>query len=94
MAKKAPKKKTKKTPATTSGRTPGAGALTLRLDAVFYPRATVDRAAQAFAHLASIRVRREGSQQVVEFSEVDPDVLARLEDEFTNYALSCAVVAT
>lgn len=91
MAKKASKKKAKKSRGTTekAGRGPK---LTLRLDAAFYPRAAVVRAAGAFSHLASIRVRREGSQHVIEFSGMAADIAPRLPDEFANYVMSCAVI--
>ena len=91
MAKKASKKKAKKSPGTTE-RAGRGRKLTLRLDAAFYPRAAVDRAVRAFSHLASIRVGREGPHQVIEFSAVAADVAPRLPDEFANYAMSCAVI--
>jgi hypothetical protein len=65
---------------------------TLRLDAAFYPAAAVRKAAGAFAHLASIKTRREGRNQVVTFQGMAAGVAERLPDEFANYALSCAVV--
>lgn len=65
----------------------------LRLDADVYSSAVVDRARQAFAHLASIEVRREGRRQTIRFSRMDPEAADRLVDEFANYALSCLLVS-
>jgi hypothetical protein len=66
--------------------------VTLRLDAAFYPKAALQKAAEAFAHLADIEVRRQGRQQVIRFGGVSAAAAGRLPDEFANYALSCAVV--
>ena len=65
---------------------------TLRLDAVFYPRAALQKAQEAFAHLAKIEIGRQGKQQVVKFGGMSAAAASKLPDEFTNYALSCAVV--
>jgi hypothetical protein len=65
---------------------------TLRLDAAFYPKAALRKAQEAFAHLASIEIRRQGRQQVVKFGGMSATAARKLPDEFANYALSCAVV--
>jgi len=79
------KKKASKTP-------PQRRQATLQLDAAFYPKAALQKAAQAFAHLADIEIRSRGKQQVVRFGGMSAAAARKLPDEFTNYALSCAVV--
>jgi len=64
----------------------------LRLDAAFYPQEALQRAAEAFAYLADIEIRRQGKQQVVKFGGMSAAAARKLPDEFANYALSCAVV--
>jgi len=65
---------------------------TLRLDAAFYPKAALQKAREAFAHLAEIEIRRQGKQQVIKFGRMSAAAAKKLPDEFANYALSCAVV--
>jgi hypothetical protein len=65
---------------------------TLRLDAAFYPKAALQKASEAFAHLAEIEIRRVGKQQVIKFGRMSAAAAKKLPDEFANYALSCAVV--
>jgi hypothetical protein len=65
---------------------------TLRLDAAFYPKAALQKASKAFAHLAEIQIRKQGKQQVVKFGGMSAAAARKLPDEFANYALSCAVV--
>lgn len=76
----------------TSKAGPGKRAAVLRLDAGFYPKAALRKAQEAFAHLASIEIRRQGRQQVVKFGGMSATTARELPDEFANYALSCAVV--
>jgi hypothetical protein len=63
-------------------------ALTLLLDATIYRKPVLVQAAEAFAALARIEVRKEGRHQVVSFFEPDPETADRLVDEYANYALS------
>ena len=65
---------------------------TLRRDVAFYPKAALKKAQEAFSHMASIEIRRQGRQQVVEFGGMSAAAARKLPDEFANYALSCAVV--
>ena len=83
MAKK--KKASKKSP-------PQRRQATLQLDAAFYSKTALEKAAQAFAHLAEIEIRRQGKQQVIKFGGMSAAAARKLPDEFANYALSCAVV--
>ncbi|MDI7267787.1 MAG: HxsD-like protein [Myxococcota bacterium] len=64
----------------------------LQLDAQVYTAAALERARKAFAHLATIDVRRRGRQWTVRFSRIEPGVVDRLADEFANHALSCLLV--
>jgi hypothetical protein len=64
----------------------------LRLDVAFYPQAALKQAKEAFAHLASIEIRRQGRQRVIKFGGMSAAAARKLPDEFANYALSCAVV--
>jgi hypothetical protein len=64
----------------------------LDLDAHIYPRAAVDRARAAFAHLARIEVCRVGERLRIEFHEAEPELAGVLPDEFANYALGCMTV--
>ena len=65
---------------------------TLCLDAAFYPKAALQKASKAFAHLARIEIRKKGKQQVIKFGGMSAAAARKLPDEFANYALSCAVV--
>lgn len=65
---------------------------TLRLDSAFYSQAALKKASEAFSHLASIEIRKQGKQQVVEFGGMSAAAAKKLPDEFANYALSCSVV--
>ena len=64
----------------------------LRLDAEVYTEAAVERTCRAFAELATIEVRGGKRQWTVRFTEMAPDLAARLPDEFANHALSCLMV--
>lgn len=64
----------------------------LRLDAGIYSGAVLDRARKAFSHLATVKIRRIGREQVIELSAIAPLARARLADEFANYSLSCLMV--
>ncbi len=80
-------------PAASSGRGRTAAAnrkaaLTLLLDATIYRKPVLVQAAEAFAGLARIEVRKEGRHQVVSFFDPDPEAVERLVDEYANYALS------
>ncbi|HRY94080.1 MAG TPA: HxsD-like protein [Myxococcota bacterium] len=66
--------------------------LVLELDGHLYPRAAVDRARAAFAHLARIEVCRVGELLRIEFHEAEPELAGVLPDEFANYALGCMTV--
>jgi len=66
--------------------------MTLKLDADVYSAAVIERAREAFSHLAAIDVRKDGRHRTIRFSNMDPDVAERLADEFANYALSCLLV--
>jgi hypothetical protein len=68
----------------------GSGA-TIRLDRTFYSLDALNKAREAFAHLADIQLSKEGKWQVVRFSKMSAAAAGRLPDEFTNYALSCKV---
>lgn len=81
---------TKKKKASKAGA--GGRSVTLRLDAAFYPQAALRKASKAFAHLAEIKVRKQGKQQVIQFGGMSAAAARKLPDEFANYALSCAVV--
>jgi len=76
----------------TSESKPQKRSATLRLDPAFYPKAALQKASEAFAHLAEIEIRRQGKQQVIKFGGMSAAAAKKLPDEFANYALSCAVV--
>ena len=64
---------------------------TVRLDRKLYPRAALDEAAKAFAHLARVEISVDGIHHRVRFLEVEPDAAGRIADEFANFALVRAV---
>lgn len=63
----------------------------LILDAVVYPRGAVERAAQAFRALATIRVESTAEKHRIRFSGITAQVSPELQDEFANYVLYAAV---
>ena len=69
----------------------GSGA-TIQLDRAFYSLAALQKAREAFAHLADIQIVKKGKWQVVRFSKMSAAAAGRIPDEFTNYALSCKVM--
>jgi hypothetical protein len=64
---------------------------TIRLDRAFYSLDVLNKAREAFAHMADIELSKEGKWQIVRFSNMSAAAAGRLPDEFTNYALSCKV---
>jgi hypothetical protein len=67
--------------------------ITLRLDAAIYSLQALRQAQKAFAHLAAIRIRRQGNHHLVSFGKGTGTSGEILADEFANFALSCLMVA-
>jgi len=64
---------------------------TLRLDRTLYPRPALEQAAAAFTALARIELHAAGAVTVVHFRDLAEGAAERIADEFTNFALVCAV---
>jgi hypothetical protein len=76
-------------PARGSGADPAA---VLHLDADVYTQAALERARDAFAHLATIDIQGRGRSWLVRLAPIAPVAAERLADEFANHALSCLLV--